>query len=219
MSEPDVANLNRLCDARGWPRSLDDKGHVTGLWYCGTYRKTTLYGQYPPTYLDRLMALFTHIPHDRVLHCPSGTVAGPGVTVDLVRDDARRPQVLASADALPFPDDTFSLYAADPPYSKEDAKRYGTPPFPIKAAIREAHRVLEPGGILAMLHQWQPSTNRDMWRTRGLVAVCCGPQKRVRVLTLMQKNGWQLATRRVPHSGAKKPNDMPLFAAEETPDA
>jgi len=217
MVEPDVDSLNRLCDARGWPRSLDDKGHLAGVWYCGTYNRQELYGAYPPTYLARLLALFPDVPESELLHCPSGALSGPGVTVDMVSGDGRCPQIVANAAHLPFRDNAFSLLGMDPPYSQKHAKVYGTGRFPIRKAIVEAWRVLRPGGMLAILHIYQPNTNRQMWRTRGLIAVVCGPHKDVRLLTLMQKQGWQLATGHVPNSGAKRPLlvDMPLFAARE----
>jgi len=184
--EPDVAHLNATCPK--YPMSVDDKGWVYGVWYCGTaWRKARLYGEYPPTFLKRALALFPNVPHDKILHCPSGTVTGPGITVDKVKDDVRCPQVVASADALPFPDGSFELYLSDPPYSDKDAEHYGTGHFPFHAAMREAHRVLRPGGVLGMLHLWIPSYSRKAWRLRGIIAVVTGWSKRIRAFSLLQR--------------------------------
>lgn len=129
-----------------YPITVDDKGWVYGVWYCGTgWQKVVLHGQYPPGFLKRALALF---PDARdVLHAPSGTL-GPewGTTVDLVVDAVRKPMYQASVAALPFADNSFDLYISDPPYTDEDSKKYGTPPFPMRAMMSEAKRVLRGGG-------------------------------------------------------------------------
>ena len=185
--EPSISNLNLLCDSRGWPRCIDDKGWLSGVWYCSTYRKGTLYGQYPSTFLLRALALFPNLDESRILHCPSGIVTGPGVTVDIKSHAPGCPAILASADALPFPDGSFDLYLADPPYSDKDRKQYGTKHFPFQAFMRESLRVLSSGGYLGLLHLWPPPINRRYWRTRGIFAVVTGPNKRVRAFTLLRR--------------------------------
>lgn len=186
--EPDVANLNR-CFPK-YPPTWDAKGYVYGVWLCNQCwmaKKQVLYGQYPPTFLPRVLAMFPTILPEAILHCPSGTVKGPGVTVDKVRDMNRHPQIVASADALPFADGYFDLYLADPPYSDEDAKQYGTGHFPFTGFLKEAYRVLRPGGILGILHLWVPSLSSKQWKIRGLVAVVPGYCKRTRMFTLARK--------------------------------
>jgi SAM-dependent methyltransferase len=184
--EPDVAHLNTTFPR--YPITVDDKGWVYGVWYCGTaWHKARLYGEYPPTFLKRVLALFPNLPAERILHCPSGTVTGPGVTVDLVRDDVRCPQIMASAEALPFADESFDLFLSDPPYSDVDAERYGTGHFPIQAAMREAHRVLTPGGVFGILHLWMPSYSCKDWHQRGVIAIVTGWSKRIRAFSIFQR--------------------------------
>jgi SAM-dependent methyltransferase len=104
-----------------------------------------LYGQYPATFLKRALALFPGATD--ILHCPSGTIHGvPGITVDMIRDAVRCPQVVANACALPFQTDSFDLVLSDPPYLDHDAKNYGTGHFPLKKAMQEFHRVIRPHG-------------------------------------------------------------------------
>lgn len=168
-----------------YPRMIRDAGWIHGTWYCGTaWRRVRLHGQYPPGFLERALSLFPDAKN--ILHCPSGTVEGPGMTVDLVKDEVRRPKVQASADRFPFPDDSFDLYLSDPPYTERDSRRYGCPPFPIGRAMDEAHRVLRPGGYLGMLHLSYPMHRRKDWDLRGIVAVVTGFRRATRVFSIFR---------------------------------
>src|SRR5882757_9136772 len=136
-----------------YPVTVSDKGWVYGVWYCGTaWNKVKLHGQYPPSFLKRALALFPDAKH--ILHCPSGTLTGPGITIDAIRDTVRCPQIIADASLLPLTDGSMELVLSDPPYTSEDSKKYGMPPFPLIKFIGECHRVLKPGGHLAMLHAY-----------------------------------------------------------------
>lgn len=184
MIELDVEHLNWKYPK--YPVTVSDKGWVYGVWYCSTaWMKTHFHGQYPLTFLKRALALFPKA--ERVLHCPSGTLTGPGMTVDLVRDAQRRPQVQASADNLPFKMHTFDLYISDPPYSDPDSGIYGCAPFPMKGAMREAHRVVEPGGFYCLLHFWYPSFRERDWKMRGLISVVTGANRHPRLFTIFQR--------------------------------
>lgn len=185
----DVEHLNRAFPK--YPKTCMDKGWIYGTWYCPTaWMKTHFYGQFPLTYLKRVLALFPGAKD--ILHCPSGTLTfeNNGVThttVDLIRDDQRKPQVLASALSLPFPDNSFDLYVSDPPYSNDDSKKYGTPPFNLKKAMDEAHRVLRPGGYWSLLHVRYPSFRRAKWNFLGLIGVVTGANRTIRLHSIFQK--------------------------------
>jgi ubiquinone/menaquinone biosynthesis C-methylase UbiE len=112
---------------------------------------------------------------------------GPGVTVDLVVDAKRKPQYVASAEALPFSENSFDLYISDPPYSSEDAKKYGTPPFRSKVAMSEARRVLKSGGYYALLNTRYPSFKRKDWEFTALISVVTGANRVVRLLSIFRK--------------------------------
>lgn len=169
-----------------YPMTVEDKGWIYGVWYCGTaWTKVRLHGQYPPGFLKRALALFPDAKD--ILHCPSGTLTGPGMTADLIRDDARQPQVLASADALPFATGSFDLWLSDPPYTVADSEKYGCPPFPLGGMMREAHRVIRPGGYLGVLHTYYPSYRRKEWRLRALIGVITGFLRATRVFSVFER--------------------------------
>lgn len=170
-----------------YPITVEDKGWVYGVWYCGTsWQKVKLYGQYPPGFLKRALALFPTVAEDRILHCPSGTLEGPGMTVDITVSEVQRPKVQASADNLPFPDNSFDLVLSDPPYSIEDSKKYGCDPFPQRAFLAEAHRTLNPGGHLGFLHNRYPTYRKKDWKLVGLIAVVTGFERQTRMFSIFR---------------------------------
>ena len=169
-----------------YPITVEDKGWVYGVWYCPTaWMKTHFYGQYPLTFLKRVLALFPDA--ESIIQCPSGTVTGPGVTVDLIRDEKRVPSVVGNAEAMPFPDNIFDLYISDPPYSPEDSKKYGCSPFRSKVAMAEARRILKPGGHYCLLNTRYPSFRRGEWNFAALIGVVTGANRVVRLLSIFQK--------------------------------
>ena len=179
-----VENYNRTFPK--YPATIEDKGWIYGVWYCGTsWQRVALYGQYPPGFLKRALALFPDAKD--ILHCPSGTVTGPGITVDLVSDDIRKPQIIASANALPFSNESFDLILSDPPYSSEDSAKYGCEPFPLGGFMKEAHRILRPGGHLGMLHVYYPSYKRADWKLEALIMVVTGFLRKARVFSILTK--------------------------------
>jgi SAM-dependent methyltransferase len=184
-----VENLNRTFPK--YPVTMQDKGWVYGVWYCPTaWMKTHFHGQFPLTFLKRIFALFPDAKD--ILHCPSGTLTFENngvrnVTVDLIKDEKRNPQIIGSAEKLPFEDNSFDLYLSDPPYSDDDSKIYGCPPFKLRNAMAEARRVLRSGGYYALLHLRYPSFKRKDWNFVGLVGIVTGANRTVRLLSIFQK--------------------------------
>jgi len=180
----DVANCNATNPK--YPITVFDKDWVYGVWYCGTaWDRVRLHGQYPPNFLRRALALFPEAK--RILHCPSGTIIGNDITVDRVRCSIRKPQIVADASALPFPNNYFDLYLSDPPYTADDSARYGCAPYPLGKAMKEAHRVLKVGGHLGMLHTYYPRYRRKDWTLRGLIAVVTGFLRATRIFSIFEK--------------------------------
>jgi hypothetical protein len=169
-----------------YPPIFEHGGCVYGVWLTGTaWHKSRLHGEYPPTFLKRALALF---PGARqVLHCPSGTVMGPGITVDRIRDKVRCPQIVADAAALPLQSGTIDLVLADPPYTDEDSKVYGCAPFPQKKFMSEAHRVLRRGGYLGVLHLYLPSYRNDEWKVVATICVMTAPCRAPRVFSIFER--------------------------------
>lgn len=179
-----------------WPKaflaedgdSVEDKGWAYGVWYCGTsFTKVKLYGQYPPTFMKRALALFPGA-HD-VLHAPSGQLADlplGHVTLDIYEDDVRKPMFKGDCGNMPFGDNSFDLVLSDPPYTEEDSRLYGCAKFPEKKFMAECRRVLRPGGHLGFLAYHYPSYRRKEWQLKGLFAVVTGFSRRTRMFSVFQ---------------------------------
>lgn len=182
----DVNNLNTKFSK--YPITVNDKGWVYGVWYCGTsFTKAEMYGQHPPTYLKRLRALFPTA--DKWLHAPSGVIEhGDGVhTVDLVSRKKGCPEFLANVSDLPFEDNYFDVVETDPPYSDKDGEIYGTGKYPRYKARDEFRRVLKTGGYLCWLDVRYPMYKRNEWKLVGLIGVVTGFERQTRILSIMKK--------------------------------
>ncbi len=169
--------------------SIEDKGWAYGVWYCGTsFTKVKLYGQYPPTFLKRTLALFPDAKD--ILHAPSGQLQdlpSGHVTMDMYSDDVRKPMFQGNCDNMPFADGSFDLVLSDPPYTEEDSRLYGCAKFPEKKFMSECRRVLRPGGHLGFLAYHYPSYRRKEWQLKGLFAVVTGFSRRTRMFSVFQK--------------------------------
>lgn len=98
-----------------------------------------------------------------------------------------KPDIVASAVALPFPDNTFPWVFADPPYSDEwSAKFWGTGPVRLKDVQREMVRVTKLGGLLLFL-DFRPWSWPDGVKTEAYIGVMAGPRCRLRLLHVLRK--------------------------------
>jgi hypothetical protein len=147
-----------------------------------------VFGQYPYGFLDDVirMQLLGDVTRDEVLHVCSGTL-GPRErwTVDVRL--AARPSVVARGQALPFIDGCFKAIALDPPYTEEYARNLYRSEFPRPShLLREAARVVRPGGRIGLLHIAVPITPEGCKYVTsfGLVP---GPGFRIRAFTIYQR--------------------------------
>jgi len=190
-----VENVNKVFP--NYPITVNDKGWIYGVWYCGTsFNKTKIYGQAPPNYLKRLYALFPgpgiwlHAPSGIIRHGAEGGLFDNGkehFTVDLVKRGPGCPQILANTAALPFKDGIFDVVETDPPYSSADCQKYGVPKYPRYKAMAEFWRVLKPGGYLAWLDVRYPAYSRGTWKLEGLIAIITGFERQTRLASLFRK--------------------------------
>lgn len=176
-----------------WTETPD--GHCfDGMWWLGNdYRKKSdpaFYGAYPGNYLERVMSLFPDAK--RVMHLFSGSLP-PG---DYTRVDCSRPtDIQCDAHKLgllpgsPFNVPLFDLILADPPYSAEDAAKYGTPMIRRKVVLQECAKVLQPGGFLVWLDQQVPMWRKVDFRCVGVIGLVTSAGHRVRVVSIFERPG------------------------------
>lgn len=173
-----------------FPRSLfvAEDGRVVGTWIMGNdYRvKSEYYGGYPAGYLKRIRALFPE--KQQVLHLFSGKVdleAFPGDTVDInpeltptYVDDAQRLECV--------PLGQYDLVLADPPYSADDAERYGTTMVK-RNTVLAALRGLSPGAHIVWLDQVLPMYRKDTFAIEAVIGMVKSTNHRFRMVTIFRR--------------------------------
>ena len=162
-----------------------------GIWATGqNYRsRSTLYGAYPPTYVERVMSMFPDVYASRTLHAFSGSLpAGPYVRCDSVAYAENVAEIVGDiCEIAKLARYRFSLILADPPYSAEDAKHYGTKMINRRRVLSELAKVVDPGGHLAWLDTQWPMHRKDEWLTVGRIFLIRSTNHRFRGLTLFER--------------------------------
>ena len=188
-----------------WPHVGQEQDHdvLYAIWVLGNdYRnQTRFYGAYPPTYVERVLALFPDVAAETlrkqngetaewpVLHAFSGQLPrGPYLRCDLRQPAdygcsiSELPAMLARI-GRPL----FRLVLADPPYSAADAAQYETPTVDRRRAMQALAQVVIPGGFLAWLDTCWPMHRKAEWLTVGRIPIIRSTNHRVRLLTLFQR--------------------------------
>jgi len=176
-----------------YPHLHYEKGWIYGVWMLGqNYKGSGFYGSYPPTYLDRIYALFpeTEIGYGtRVLHLFSGSIEKePGKTRFDINPE-NDPDVVGSAEEVSkhFPKDTFHVIISDPPYSKEHAEKYGYPMVNRKNVFGECYKILKPGWFMIWLDTRMPMWKKEQWKLFGTIGIIRSSNHLVRMVTLWER--------------------------------
>lgn len=143
-------------------------------------------GGYPVGLIEFAADVMTVTDLDAVVHLCSGSVIAPR-TFDI------RPQTLAAClgdvRRLPIRSSSCRWVMADPPYDREYARDLwdlgDVYPLPI-VLLREAARILEPGGLVAFLSHQVPKTPPELDRV-ATYGVTTGPGYRIRALSILRR--------------------------------
>lgn len=164
-----------------------------GIWLSGNnYKGSGYYGAYPPGYEKRIMSMFPDA--EKVLHLFSGSI-GPGNydrfdrRTDLFSNPKENPEYIGEAERLSthVPNEHYDLILADPPYSEQDARRYGTILIDRARVMAECYKVLKLGGNLCWMDQALPMYRKAEWQLWGLIGMVRSTNHRYRMVSIFEK--------------------------------
>lgn len=144
-------------------------------------------GGYPIGFLERAYETLGVVDPAKVLHLCSGSMK-VGVTVD-IRPEVD-PTIVADCRSVPLPAGTVDWIMADPPYSRDYAANlYGTADaYPLPGEIlREASRLLRPGGRVGLLHFQVPMYRGLPLRLVKVYGVSTGIGFAIRAWTVFER--------------------------------
>jgi len=175
---------------KNWPPLVRFGRWVYGIWIIGNNYKSKkkYYGEYPPTYLKRIKALFPNARN--VLHLFSGVVEkglwSNEVTLD-IREELN-PDICCDAEELSkHVRGSYDLILADPPYSGEDAAHYGRPLINRFKVITECVKILTSGGYLVWLDQVFPMFRKSELKLIGTIGIIRSTNHRVRTVFVFKR--------------------------------
>lgn len=189
------ARIENYAAQTGFPRSLflAEDGRVVGTWIMGNdYRvKSGYHGGYPNTYLRRMRALFPE--KEQCLHLFAGKVdtqLWPGDTLDArpeltptfcCRAENIRREVGDATVA------TYDIILADPPYSGEDADKYGVAMVNRNRVVDELADCMQSGAHLVWLDQVLPMYRKDEFSLEATIGVWRSTNHRFRGISIFRR--------------------------------
>ena len=116
------------------------------------YKGSGFHGSFPPRFLERVLSMFPDVEDKEILHLFSGSLTEevPGYRFDI--NFNLNPDICGDAHNLSaIAPKKYDLIIADPPYTKEDANKYGFPMINRNKVHKECVKILKKGGFLLWL--------------------------------------------------------------------
>lgn len=140
--------------------------------------------QYPSRFMYNLKKTYPEFVSDRTLHMFSGS-SEFGITTDLNSDTAA---IKGDYRNLPFAAHSMDAVLADPPYASHWANEWHSELPKPKSILREAVRLVKPGGLIGILHIIIIPAYKELGVKRvALHPILAGPNNAIRVFNLFRK--------------------------------
>ncbi len=144
------------------------------------------HNSFPPNFLSRTMSMFPEA--EDILHLFSGSLTSEVKGDRLDMNANMQPDICGDAHELSnLVKKDYDLIIADPPYSEEDANKYGTPMVNRNAIVKECVKVLKPGGHLVWLDMVYPMYSNKELQLVGTIGIIRSTNHRVRAVFIYQK--------------------------------
>ncbi len=161
-------------------------------WLCGPPPATGQRQRYPARFIEHLRRAYPLFLTVGSLHMFAGS-SEYGTTTDMREEtDA---DIIAPFDQIPRPDSSFVAVLADPPYADHYQGEWGGDLPKPKHILREAARLVEPGGLIGILHIIVVPAYEELRVTRvALHPILAGPNNAIRVFNVLRKFDEELWT-------------------------
>jgi hypothetical protein len=179
-----------FCAKHNFPAAIGVAGGwLYGSWILGNNYQSAqqYYGEYPPGYLPRIAALFPD--KRRILHLFSGMVnliQLPGDTCDI--NPALNPTYVDNAQTMEkVPLERYDLIVGDPPYSAEDAEKYGCTMVKRNKVFDTLGRRLSSGTHIVWLDTALTMYRKADLQMEGLIGISRSTNHRFRAATIFRR--------------------------------
>lgn len=165
-------------------------GKLYGDWDMGnSYGGSGFYGSYPGNFMKRIRSMFPEYTEPEMLHLFSGSMPR-GLWSRFDGNPAIEAEYHGQAEAL----STFvpllwrfKIIFADPPYTEEDANKYGTCMCNRNKVLEECRKVIPIGGQIVWLDQVYPMFSNEKLRRWGKISITISTNHRHRVATMFER--------------------------------
>jgi SAM-dependent methyltransferase len=152
----------------------------------GAPEPVPVFGMYPRGLITKLLP-WMRCRREEVLHVCSGALPhGEGIRIDIRR--TARPDIIADGRALPLRAASVVAVMIDPPYTEHyAAELYGTDYPRPSHLLREAARVVRPGGRIVILHFITPNPPKGA-RLLKVLGLSTGYGYPIRAVTIFERD-------------------------------
>lgn len=162
-----------------------DSSIQVSTWLCGPPTSHGQFQQYPSRFIYNVKRNYPEMLLPESLHMFSGA-SDLGVTTDYREETGA--DIIAPFDNIPLEDSSVPAVIADPPYADHwQGQWHGDLPKP-KHILREAVRLVKPGGLIGILHIIIIPAYKELGVQRiALHPVLTGPNNAIRVFNVFKK--------------------------------